>query len=219
MIRAPTARFMRIRAVRGWCPLDEGGVPDAGPMTLPMSSVRRLDCTPRGRRASAAMLSWLRQAVRSSARLASTSCGGSSCGGCSKPNARPSSGPLNPTEVFKPAHATPAGRPLVGGVLHGDVCSSCGMIGHSAHACTVIRTEAGQTRLCTTLDWEVRADPPNPRMPPQPCHAPSSALTHSSLAALPARSVGASRRTISPTTTTSRSSRSTFCSTRVGPRS
>lgn len=40
---------------------------------------------------------------------------------------------------------------------HALRCSCCGAVGHAAHACTVIHTDSGLTRLGTTLDWEVCA--------------------------------------------------------------
>ena len=58
-----------------------------------------------------------------------------------------------------------AARPAAsGGVTHitqdpDIVCSCCGGVGHSAHACTAITTDAGVTRVCSSLDWECGRDP------------------------------------------------------------
>ena len=103
----------------------------------------------------------LRSAVRKWPRArigrmsSSTACSGS-CSGCHSSN-------VNPTAEFKPAHAIETGQPLVQTTVHGDYCSTCGMVGHAAHACTNVTTEAGVTRLGNTLDWEVIAHAPRLR--------------------------------------------------------
>ena len=39
------------------------------------------------------------------------------------------------------------------------VCSCCGQTGHAAHACTAFMSDEGVTRVCSSLDWEVSAEP------------------------------------------------------------